>query len=191
MAKPYQITRERRYLGLPIGFGMLALSFFFAILFFSYSKLVLCLLADLCRAFCFIFLAATYYFSKEPSKNSKIIWDLTLGLLITALIVISVMMLFKPEFAISAQKYLRISSILFLTYIAIHTLKSHIDKPTPTTVWIPLAFIFLILSQFSFLFLYDSQTAIWTGYALRLVGLGFFLLIALKNFYSLRKPKTV
>ncbi len=35
MIKPYQLTRESRYLGLPIGFGLLGLSYVFGLFFFS------------------------------------------------------------------------------------------------------------------------------------------------------------
>ncbi len=193
MIKPYQLTREARYLGLPLGFGLLGLSYIFTIFFNSpqfYFNFVLIWLVHLTRTFAFIFLAATYYFSKPPSKNSRRLWDLTLGLLIVALIIISLLLIVKPELVPAnyrtAQVYLRISSIILLTYMAIHTLRSHIEKPDPTTIWIPLGFILLAISQYSLIFYYTdlSKAANWGGIILRLLGLIVFLVVAYRTFYS-------
>src|SRR5512136_2556149 len=82
MIKPYGLTREARYLGLPLGFGFLGLSYTFSA--FSYSSLF-----DFAsygwmqltvRGFAFLFLAVTYYFSKSE-KHPRTLWNMTIGLL--------------------------------------------------------------------------------------------------------------
>lgn len=188
MIKPFQLTREGRYLGLPLGFGLLSLSFIFAIVYFTHGGLMFVWLTDICRVFAFIFLSATYYFSKKPSKNARLLWNLTLGLLILTLITLSSLLVVVPHSIPlsypTAQMYLRIASALLLVYIFIHTLKSHIEKPDPTTIWVPFGFLFFALSQYSFLFLNDSRNAVWGGYGFRLAGLAVFLLVAYRTFYS-------
>ncbi len=199
MVKPYQLTREARYIGLPLGFGLLGLSFFFRLMFLTpwfYYNLVFIWIVHLTRIFAFIFLAATYYFSKTPSQNSRRLWDLTLGLLVAALVALSILLIIKPDLVPAnyrnLQVFLRISSLIFLTYISIHTLKSHIEKPDPTTIWIPLGFIFLAISQYSLIFYYTdlSKAAYWGSIVLRLLGLAVFLLVAYRTFYSKDKDKT-
>ncbi len=99
MIKPYQLTREGRYLGLPLGFLFLGVSFtissgsMLAGIFsiprnyyteFSWLQLFI-------RTFAFLFLAVTYYFSKKPSKNSRLMWDLTFSLLAVVLMALLLM----------------------------------------------------------------------------------------------------
>src|SRR4030042_1572170 len=79
MIKPYRLTGEGRYLGLPLGFTFLGISYILGAialsgLFSSYSELAW--LPLLGRTFAFSFLVVTYYFSKKPAKNSRILWDI-------------------------------------------------------------------------------------------------------------------
>jgi hypothetical protein len=71
MIKPYRLTGEGRYLGLPLGFGFLGISYILGAialsqLFFSYSEIAWIPL--LARTFAFSFLVVTYYFSKKPQR---------------------------------------------------------------------------------------------------------------------------
>jgi hypothetical protein len=154
MIKPYQLTRERRYLGFPLGFGILGLSYFLTVLLatplFS-SNATLSWLGHLTRTFAFLFLAVTYFFSKKPSKNSRLLWDLALSLLIIGLITVFLVIVFAPREILSdylgAVLFVRIFGIVCLSYIIIHTLRSYIAKENQASLWIPLGFIFLAISQ--------------------------------------------
>ena len=89
MIKPYRLTGEARYVGLPLGFSFLGISYILSTLTVSqpyYSLAIFSWLQLLIRTFAFAFLATTYYFSKKPSKNTRLLWDTTLSLLIVALI---------------------------------------------------------------------------------------------------------
>jgi hypothetical protein len=71
IAKIYQLTRESRYLGLPLGFGFLGISYAISAL----SYLPLFDFANkgwiqlFIRAFAFIFLAVTYVFSNQINNQ--------------------------------------------------------------------------------------------------------------------------
>jgi hypothetical protein len=195
MTKPYSLSGEARYLGLPLGFGFLGISYVIAA--FAYSQLYftseLFWVQFLSRTFAFVFLATTYYFSKKRSKNTRLLWDITLSLLTVALIVLFLMGIISPQFSRetyqASQVYVRILNVICLSYIAIHTLRSHVKEPDPTTIWIPLGFILLAISQYTLLFWYiDSSLAAFTGaLVLRLVALTVFLAVAYLTFYSPRK----
>ena len=149
----------------------------------------------LTRTFAFAFLAATYYFSKRPSKNTRLLWDITLSLLIVAFITLLTALVISPQFALNsydfAQVYLRLLSLACLSYIAIHTLRSHIKKPDPTTIWFPLGFILLGISQYSLLFFFfdSSMSAFTGGLATRLMALIVFLIVSYRTFYSTKKEE--
>ncbi len=201
MIKPYQLTREGRYLGLPLGFGILGLSYFFDILALTvpfYSIPFLTWPQHVTRTFAFTFLATTYYFSKKPSKNTRIFWDLTLSLLIIALIILSIVLIVTPQFDLAkylcAQWYIiRPLNITCLLYISIHTLRSHIKKPDPTTIWIPIGFLLLAISQctLAFWYLNYSLLVFWAGLALRLLGLAVFLIVAILTFYTTKEKMVI
>src|SRR5512139_685409 len=80
MIKPFRLTGETRYLGLPLGFGFLGVTYTFSALSFSpigdfaSTKWVQLFL----RAFAFLFLAVTYYFSTS-TKKPRLLWNTTLG----------------------------------------------------------------------------------------------------------------
>jgi hypothetical protein len=194
MIKPFQLTRETRYLGLPLGFGFLGASYAFSAL--SYSPIL-----DLAstrwvqlfvRAFAFLFLAVTYYFSKS-NKKPKLLWNLTLGLLAVIMATLILLAIISPQFLQPdyqfSQIFVRFFSLMCLSYISIHALKSHIERSNPTTLMIPLGYILLGIGQYSTLIwaVDKSALAFWTGLALRLAGLSVFLFVSYKTFYSPEK----
>jgi hypothetical protein len=197
MTRPYKLTREGKYLGLPLGFGFLGISFAFAAL--TYSPLALGLnpklmwFALLTRTFAFVFLATTYFFSNKKSKNSLMVGEITISLLIIALAALLLFVFVIPQFTYDSYSqsnvYLRIFNVICLSYIAIYTLRSHVRNPDPTTIWIPFGFIFLAISQYSLLFWYiDSSFSAFIGSLVaRFVGLAIFLLVAYRTFYSSNK----
>lgn len=77
MLEPYRLTREERYLGLPLGFGFLGKSFAFSAL--TYSPLTqglnpkLMWFGLLTRTFAFVFIAANYFFPNIKSRKSHLL----------------------------------------------------------------------------------------------------------------------
>jgi hypothetical protein len=196
MIKPYLLTREGRYLGLPLGFSFLGTSYAIAAIAYTepahfFNQLLW--LQFVARTFSFVFLAVTYYFSKSPSKNSRLCWDIALGVLVAALIILLPVAIIAPQAASSTysaiQAYVRVFNIICLAYVAFHTLRSHIKNPDPATIWIPLGFGLLALSQYSLLFWYtDSSLAAFAGgLALRLAALFVFLAVAYRTFFNSSK----
>jgi hypothetical protein len=192
MIKPYWLTREVRYLGLPLGFGFLGLSYAISAIAYSglYYFFELIWIQLLARTFAFVFLAVTYYFSKKTSNKTRILWDLTFSLLIVSLIVLLIVVFIFPQVTsgsyTASQMYVRVFNVICLSYIAINTLRNHVRKPEPTTIWIPLGFMLLATSQYSLLFWYiDNSLAAFTGsLALRLMALVIFLAVAYRSFHE-------
>jgi hypothetical protein len=198
MVKPYRLTREGRYLGLPLGFCFLGVSYVLGAMalsqlfspYFNFAWIPI-----LARTFAFSFLAITYYFSKKPSKNTRLMWDITISLLIIALAASLAAVLVFPQFAVSSyhfgQQYFRIFDMICLLYIAFYTLRGHIRNPDPTTIWIPFGFILFAISQYSFLIwnIDDSNFAFTGGLLIRLAGLFVFLSVSYRTFYSLTKEE--
>jgi len=194
MIKPFRLTGETRYLGLPLGFGFLGVTYTFSALSFSpigdfaSTKWVQLFL----RAFAFLFLAVTYYFSKS-AKKTRLLWNTTIGLVVAifaGLILLAI--LFPQPLAsayMSAQVYVRIFDIICLSYISIHALKSHVEQPDPTTLIIPLGYILLGVGQYSVLIwaVDRSILAFFGGLVLRLAGLAVFLFVSYRTFYGSEK----
>jgi hypothetical protein len=196
MIKPYRLTGESRYLGLPLGFTFLGLSYALSAVSFSIStpfNAELHWLQLLIRTFAFVFLAITYHFSNKPAKKNRVIWNITFSLLSVALITFLLILIIIPQSMIQAyyevQVYIRIFNVLCLTYITIHTLRNHVKQPDPTTIWIPQGFILLGVSQYSLLFYYidNSLAAFAASLVLRLMALAIFLFVAYQSFYNPRK----
>ena len=196
MIKPFQLTRESRYIGLPLGFIFLGTSYAIAAIAYTepiYFFKELLWIQLLTRTFAFVFLATTYYFSKKPSKGTQLWWNITLSVLVVALIALFLVIVIDPQTAsngyAASQVYVRIFNVICLSYIAIHSLRSHIKDPDPTTIWTPLGFILLAISQYSLLFWYidSSFAAFWGALVLRLLALAVFLFVAFRTFYSSRK----
>lgn len=196
MIKPYKLMGEVRYLGLPLGFGFLGVSYILGAIAFSqiFPFKELAYIQLLSRTFAYCFLVVTYYFSKKPSKNSRIKWNIALSLLIVSLAASILVAFILPEFAVDSyqatQVYVRIFNIICLIYISIHTLRSHVSKPDPTTIWIPFGFILLGISQYSLLIwsIDNSIFAFDGALVLRLAALTIFLLVSYLTFnYSNRR----
>lgn len=193
MAKPFYATRENRYLGLPLGFGFLGVSYVLSAIahIVPFSVTALTWLQLLARPFAFLFLTFTYYFSKKPSKNTRIIWDVILSILLVAVTVLAILAFVTPQFNLSNYRvvgiYVRIIDLACLIYISIHTLRSHLSSKEPSsTVLTPIAFMLLAVSQYLILtWAVDGGLfAFWSGIIVRLTGLGIFLVISIRIFYS-------
>ena len=194
MLKPYQLTRETRYLGLPLGFGFLGVTSALAAFFFyqpfllgrgtMYVQLVL-------RTFAFIFLITTYYFSRK-NTNNKSLWNATLVILIVAFLTLFLLVIIPdivlPSYQV-ASMCTRIINLTLIAYICAHTLRSHIKAPDPETVWTPLGFLLLGISQYSLIVwaLDESYSAFFGALAIRWAGLAIFLAVAIRSFYSVKK----
>jgi hypothetical protein len=197
MTKPYRTTGESRYLGLPLGFAFLGVSYVLmgSALYFESFRFVeeIKWLQLFTQAYAFAFLAATYYFSKKPSKRSRLWWDTTYaGLVFSA--VVSYLVVFEPPiFGLPSYKtvdeYFRVFNIICLAYISIHTLRHHASRPDPKTIWIPLSYLLLGFGQYSSLiWSLDSSFAAYVGaHFLRLSGLLILLFVAYQTFYGTRE----
>jgi hypothetical protein len=197
MTRPYKLTREVRYLGLPLGFGFLGTSFAFAAI--AYSPLIqnpgpiVLWLTLLTRTFAFVFTAATYYFSNKKSNNKRLLGEVTITLIFIILASLLSLTIVTPNFTFDIYSqsniYFRIFNVICLSYIATFTLRNHVKNPDPTTIWIPFGFIFLAISQYTLLFWYiDSSFSAFIGSLVtRLASLAIFLFVAIRTFYSSNK----
>jgi len=201
MIKPYQITGESRYLGLPIGFGILGVTYAVSAFVFSqmyifgngtmYIQLVL-------RTFAFIFLVITYYFSRKSGENKRWLWNTTIALLIIGAVVSFVLVSIPDVVALVGYQnlsfFVRVFNLICIGYIFAHTLRSHIETPDPETIWIPLSYILFAISQ-GLLIIYaidtttsaSSMAAWWSALAIRWAALSVFLFVAYRSFYSVKK----
>lgn len=201
MIKPYKITGESRYLGLPLGFSILGVTYALSAFVFSqlyifgkgtiYIQLVL-------RTFAFVFLVITYYFSRKSGENKQRIWNTTIVLLIIGIIASFIVVSIPDVVALFGYQnlsfFVRVFNIVCIGYIIAHTLKSHIEKPDPRTVWIPLGYILFALSQ-GLLIIYaidsgnsaSSMAAWWGALSIRWAALAIFLCVAYRSFYSDKK----
>jgi len=191
MMKPFRLTGETRYIGLPLGFGFLGASYAFSALSFSpiFDFANRGLVQLFVRAFAFLFLAVTYYFSKS-AKRPNLLWNMTLGALAAILTILILLAIISPQFSWIdyrlAQIYVRIFNLICLFYISIHALKSHMEQPDPTTLMIPLGYVLLGINQYSLLIwaVDSSILAFFAGLALRLASLAIFLFVSYRTFYS-------
>jgi hypothetical protein len=195
MIKPYQATGESRYLGLPLGFGFLGLSHLFsAYTFFApsayHDEVVWFQLSA--RSFAFAFLALTYYFSKKPSKNSRLWWNIAFSVLIVAVLMCFILVGISPQLAGTAYRtgeiYARIFNVICLTYISIHIVRVYLKKHEPRKGRIALGFIQFAISQALLIIwaAYMNLTVFWVAMALLLSGLCFIVVVSYQAFY---RPK--
>jgi hypothetical protein len=196
MVKPYKITRESRYLGLPLGFGFLGATYalsafvYFQPYFFGSRTIYLQVVL---RTFAFVFLCATYYFSRKSGDNRRL-WNIAFALLIIAVLA-SFLLIIIPDVTLPSYQltssFARLSNLICIAYLCAHTLRSHIEKPDPKTLWIPLGYFLLGISQYS-LIIYaidNSMSAWWGALAIRWAGLALFLFVSYKSFCSLKKRR--
>jgi len=194
MIKPYRTTGEGRYLGLPLGFGFLGVSYIFmgfALYFESFIFVEdLKWLQLFTQAYAFAFLAATYYFSKKPPERTRLWWDITYAGLIFAVVVSYLVVFEPPMFGLPSYKtvdeYFRLFNIVCLAYISIHTLRSHVSQPDPKTIWIPISYLLLGFSQYSSLiWSLDSSFAAYVGaHIIRIAGLLVFVFVVYQAFFG-------
>jgi len=195
MIKPYQITKENRYLGLPLGFGFLGATY--ALSAFVYLQ-PYCLgigtmyLQAIVRTFAFVFLCVTYYFSRISSENNQWLWNTILIILITvfatSVILLSILQVSLPSYQLTSGIF-RIFNLMCIVYLCAHTLRSHLKTPDSDTLWSPFGYILLGISQYS-LIIYamdNSMSAWWGALAIRWAGLAIFLIIAYRSFYNTKK----
>jgi hypothetical protein len=202
MIKPYIITREARYIGLPLGFGFLCTSYVLSAIailqpyYFSSQFWWLQPLEITFRTFAFTFLAVNYYFSRKPTKTSRIVWDLTLSVLIVCVIVLCLLVFIIPLSSLPIFQItniiLRIFILIFISYISIHCIREYIEAPDPISILIPFAYILFGISQYSHLisFFERNELGFWGGLALRLMALAVFLFVTYRTFYN-RKNREI
>jgi len=189
MIKPYQVTREGRYIGLPLGFSFLGISYAISAITYSgfanYNEIIWRFQLIL-RAFSFVFLAVAYYFSKKPTKNTHYIWKIVFsGLLIilATSVLLSVITPYTPR-----NNYLdfsvRIVSFICIAYIFIHCLREKTIAQDPYAKWVLVAYALLGLSQYSIIvWIADfSYFAFWGSLIFRLTSLVVLLAVTYKIF---------
>jgi hypothetical protein len=154
MIEPYRLTRESRYLGLPLGFGFLGFSHFLSALTFytpAPYQIVVIYLQLFVRSFAFAFLAVTYYFSKKPKQNSRILWNITYSILLVVLAASLILVVGFPAFDVStyhaSEIYTRIFNVACLTYIVVHTARSYLGDRKNTAKWLPVGYSLFAVSQ--------------------------------------------
>jgi hypothetical protein len=192
MIKPYQLTKENRYLGLPLGFGFLGATYalsafvYFQPYFFGTGTIYL---QNIVRTFAFVFLCVTYYFSRKSAENSRWPWNtilvLLIALFITSVILLSIPHVSLPSYQLTSGIF-RIFNLMCLFYLCANTLRSHIKTPELDTLWSTFGYLLLGISQYS-LIIYandNSMSAWWGALALRWAGLAVFLIIAHRSFHK-------
>ncbi len=201
LIKPYRATGEGRYIGLPLGFGFLGISYLISAIthsFFTLSTFTVDSLSWfqlLARPFAFAFLTFTYFFSKK-SSSTRMLWNVSLSILLVALMSLIALFFVAPQLAMDNYRSftvsIRIFNIICLLYISIHTLRSHIEAKDSKTILIPFGFIFLTISQYSlFIWAVDrGDIPFYGGLALRWIGLSIFLFTAYKSFHNPKKGST-
>jgi hypothetical protein len=198
MAKPYRYTKQGRYMGLPLAFGLLGASYFFSALIYAqpYSFPDDLLWVQLVtRIFSFVFLALTYRFPKRFSETNQLVWGVTLSAIVVGIVTMFAAVALMPKFNFEnyliASSFGRIFIIICLMYIIIHVLRNHMAKPDSTTLLIPLGYILLAISQYSLIIWAlgnSSDLAGWWGaLGLRWGGLAIFLYVAYVTFYGSQK----
>jgi len=129
MIKPYQMMGENRYLGLPLGFGLLGLTYaisaaaYFQPFGFGYGTLHVQLVL---RTFAFLFLSLTYYFSRKSPEKNRYLWNIILFLLI-GFFLASLGFVILPDNNLPSYQtlslFVRIINLMLILYICAHTLE--------------------------------------------------------------------
>jgi hypothetical protein len=202
MIKPYTVTREARYIGLPLGFGFLGASYALSAIAYAQPNFYdsdinnIKWIQLLFRAFSFVFLAVAYYFSKKPSKNTRYAWDIALSGLFVSLLTLLTIFFIAPQIPLQNYStlniFIRILNIVCLFYICIHCLREHKKDPDPISLWVFYGYAILGLSQLLYLIIYfylgpPGDLAFWVAVATRLAGLTIFLFASYQTFHQLKK----
>jgi len=195
MIKPYKILGENRYLGLPLGFAFLGVSYIFTGTSLSINDPSI--IEDMqwlqlfMGSYAFAFLAVTYYFSTKPyERRTRLFLQAILSLLVLGL-VFSYLIVFEPPlFALPSYKtvdeYFRISNMILALYITLYTLRGHALKPDPKTIISPLGYALLAFSQYSqLIWSLDSSLSAFVGaHIIRFASLLVFLFVSYKAFIA-------
>ncbi|MGE5556539.1 MAG: hypothetical protein ACM3UY_09855 [Methanocella sp.] len=193
MYKPYSLTGEKKYLGLPLGFAFLGISEIFLTIQIIYPSIQLPGLSVATRTFAFVFLAITYFFAAKPTRNNQMLWTITLSLITIIAAILCIILVGAPllnlQVPMGFSIFLRILGLFFVGYISLHALNSHIKRPDPTTIWIPLGFVMLGLSQYSQIIRvldngYAYGGAFIGGIVSRFIGIAIFLYVAYRTFHG-------
>jgi hypothetical protein len=193
MVKPYKITKESRYLGLPLGFGFLGATYalsafiYFQPYLFGEGTIYFQLIV---RSLAFVFLCVTYYFSRKTAEETRFMWNITFASLIIIAVIALFLLLIIPGVNLPSYQLTgtitRVLNLICIGYLCFHTLRTHIETSNPSTIWTPLGFILLGISQYS-LVIYaidNSMSAWWGALAIRWAGLAVFLVITYRSFYN-------
>jgi hypothetical protein len=198
MIKPYTVTREGRYIGLPLGFGFLGASYVISAIAYTQPNFYgkdLMWFQLLARGFSFVFLAVAYYFSKKPSKNTRLIWDITFSGLFVCLTALALLIFIAPQIPITSYQTINISvrviDIFCLSYICIHCIREHAKEPDPISIWVLCGYALLGISQYAYLIAVvdSSDFPFWGSITLRLMSFAVFLFVTYRTFYSLKKKR--
>jgi hypothetical protein len=196
MVKPYRLTRETRYLALPLGFGFLGLSYLISGIAMAIPNLFengAAWLQLFPRAFAFIFLAITYYFANRQSDSkSRIFWNLNISLLLVALVVGMVISIIVPLSSGSyrvASASVRVLNLICISYISVHLLRNHLKDLDSRKIWSPIGYFLLGVGQYLLLIwlLDGSLFAFWSALAIRLIALAIFLTVSYLTFFTSNK----
>lgn len=191
MIKPYRMTGESRYLGLPLGFAFLGISYIFmGVSLFVEDPLVVDRVKWLqlfMGAYGFVFLAVTYYFSaRTPQRESRIFMQAIVSLAFLILVLLFIILFLPPAFAMpsykEADEYFRLLSMILAIYVTLTVLRSHALRPEPKTILAPLGYALLAFSQYSFLiWSLDSSFSAFAGaHIIRIASLLVFLFVSYK-----------
>ena len=193
MFKPYWLTGEGRYLGLPVGFAFLGIAEAMLAIGVLQPAGELRVLSLLTRTFAYVFMAITYYFSKDVTKHSRLLWSITFGLIIVALATLAVISVRGFQFGLSLNPslsiFLRFLALFCVSYMCISTIRKHIQLPEVSTLWIPFGFIFLGISLYSMIIWagdanYVQGYSFWGGLIARFTGLVIFFAVSYLSFYK-------
>lgn len=203
MIKPYMVTREGRYIGLPLGFGFLGASYALSAWayiqpnFYDSDVNSVKWIQLLFRGFSFVFLAVSYYFSKKPTKNSRYAWDIAFSGLFVGLAASLIVYFVSPYVPLQNYStlniFIRFVNIACLSFICIHCYREYAKDPEPISKWILYGYALLGASQLIYLILYFISSGSTSDYAfnisvtLRLLALATFLFATYRTFYQFVK----
>jgi hypothetical protein len=195
MVRPYRITGESRFLGLPTGFAFLGVSYVSmgASLALTGNDLIegLKWMQLFTGAYAFVLLAVTYHLSSETrERTARLLMQVMISLMIlgAAMVLITIFLpplLEFPSYKV-ADEYFRLFNMILALYVTTVTLRSHVSKPEPKTIFAPLGYALLAFSQYSFLvWSVDSSFSAFLGaHIIRMAGLLVFLFVSYKAIFA-------
>ena len=97
MMKPYRLTGDARFLGLPLGFGIMGISHVIATAVDFSSGVAWYWVMLIFRTFSFVFLALTYLFSSRASNKTQYLWNITLSAIVVVLFSLSLLVVVRSS----------------------------------------------------------------------------------------------